>query len=69
VFSKEFNLGFGHPATDACTDCAKYKIRITDSNLTDTEKKIRRISIIYLPSSQRALFYDMLGRFAEGHMS
>ncbi|XP_041930266.1 uncharacterized protein LOC121694269 [Alosa sapidissima] len=46
VFSKEFNLGFGHPATDACADCAKYNFRITDPNLTDTEKRMESASFI-----------------------
>lgn len=65
VFSKEFNLGFGHPATDACTDCAKYKIRITDPNLTDTEKRMESASFI-LHRHRAHAFYD---RVTEGHVT
>ncbi|ROI15888.1 hypothetical protein DPX16_3789 [Anabarilius grahami] len=51
VFSKDFNLGFGHPATDACSDCANNKIRITDPNLTETEKRMESASF-----TERACF-------------
>ncbi|KAG5285826.1 hypothetical protein AALO_G00007910 [Alosa alosa] len=68
LFSKEFNLGFGHPATDACADCAKYKIRITDPNLTDTEKRMESASFI-LHRRRVCVFYEMLGRVVEGHLT
>ncbi|KAK0154977.1 hypothetical protein N1851_002695 [Merluccius polli] len=68
VFSKDFNLGFGHPATDACTDCAKYKIRITDPNLTEAEKRME--SAVFILHRRRArVFYDLLGRVAEEHVT
>ncbi len=68
VFSKDFNLGFGHSATDACSDCAKYKIRITDPNLTETEKRMESASFI-LHRRRAHMFYDLLGRVAEGHVT
>ncbi len=46
VFSKDFNLGFDHPATDACSDCAKYKIRITDPNLTEDGNCIIHLALL-----------------------
>lgn len=38
--AQDFNIGFSHPATDACSDCTMYKIRIKDSNLTKWERSI-----------------------------
>ncbi|ROL49880.1 hypothetical protein DPX16_1247 [Anabarilius grahami] len=67
VFSKDFNLGFGHPATDACSDCAKYKIRIRDPNLTETEKRMESASFI-LHRRRVRMLYDLLGSVAEGHV-
>ena len=68
VFSKDFDLGFGHPATDACSDCAKYKLKITDPNLTQTEKKMETASFI-LHRRRARVFYDLLGRVAEDHVT
>ena len=58
VFSKDFNLGFGHPATDACSDCSKFKIRMKDPNLTEIENRRRA-----------RVFYDLLDRVAEDHVT
>ena len=60
VFSKDFNLGFGYPATDACSDCAKFKIRMTDPNLTETEKRMESASFI-LHRRRARVVYDPLG--------
>ncbi|KAF4103581.1 hypothetical protein G5714_016464 [Onychostoma macrolepis] len=68
VFSKDFNLGFGHPATDACSDCANCKIRITDPSLTETEKRMESASFI-LHRRRVCMFYDLFGRVAEGHVT
>ena len=38
VFTNKFNLGFGHPATEACSVCVRHKIRIKDPNMTEDEK-------------------------------
>ncbi len=55
-------------ATDACSDCAKYKIRITDPNLTETEKRMESASFL-LHRRRARMFYDLLGRVAEGHVT
>ncbi|KAK5867599.1 hypothetical protein PBY51_012071 [Eleginops maclovinus] len=47
VFANNFNLGFGHPATDVCSDCAKYKFRIKDPNMTEAERQIESASFIF----------------------
>ncbi len=44
-------------ATDACSDCAKYKIRITDTNLTETEKRMESASFL-LHRRRARMFYD-----------
>lgn len=67
VFSKDLNLGIGHPATDACSDCAKFMIRITDPNLTGTEKRTESASFI-LHHRRACMFYDLLGR-VEDHVT
>ncbi|XP_056098814.1 uncharacterized protein LOC130077555 [Rhinichthys klamathensis goyatoka] len=68
VFAKNFNLGFGHPATDACSDCAKYKFRITDPNMTEAERQIESASFI-LHRRRARVFYDLLGRVAKDSVS
>lgn len=68
VFSSEFNLGIGHPATDACSDCAKYKIRITDPNMTEADKQVESASFI-LHCRRARIFYDLLGRVANDYVT
>ena len=36
VFVHQFNLGFGHPATDAC---ATYKLKMKALHMTDDDRK------------------------------
>lgn len=61
MFAKDFSLGFSHSATDAWSDYAKYKIRITDLDLTEREKQIESASFI-LHRCRAHLFYEFLGR-------
>ncbi|XP_034047172.1 uncharacterized protein LOC117528648 [Thalassophryne amazonica] len=68
VFASDFKLGFGHPATDTCSDCAKYKIRISDPNLTEREKQIESASFI-LHHRRARMFYDLLNRVANDYVT
>ncbi|KAL2098322.1 hypothetical protein ACEWY4_007529 [Coilia grayii] len=61
VFRHSFNLVFGHPATDACSSCAKFQFRVKDPSLGEDEK--RRETAMYILHRRRArVFYDMLGK-------
>ena len=64
VFVHQFNLGFGHPATDACATCAKYKLKVKDPHMTYDERKIEAAMFI-LHRRRARVFYDMLGKFEE----
>ena len=64
VFRTKFNLGFGHPLTDACADCMNYRISTKDPNLTEEEKRTKAASFILHRRRARA-FYDLLGNIEE----
>ncbi|ROJ25266.1 hypothetical protein DPX16_20079 [Anabarilius grahami] len=56
-----FNLEFGHPATDACSSCARFQLRVKDPSLTEEEKHSESAS--YILHRRRAwAFYDLLGK-------
>ena len=38
VFRQHFNLRFGDPATDACSSCARFQLRVKDPSLSEEEK-------------------------------
>ena len=46
VFSYKFNLGFGHPATDASAVYAKYRLRMNDPNMMAAEKRVEAATLI-----------------------
>ena len=62
VFVHQFNLGFGHPATDACATCSNYKLKMKDPHMTDEERKTEAVMFI-LHRRRVRVFYDMLGIF------
>ena len=64
VFVHQFNLGFGHPATDVCATCAKYKLKMKDPHITDDERKTEAAMFI-LHRRRGRVFYNMLGKFKE----
>ncbi|KAK3764439.1 hypothetical protein RRG08_040035 [Elysia crispata] len=39
MFETDFNLGFGHPATDVCSTCIAYKAKIRSPELDDEQKR------------------------------
>ncbi|XP_038044993.1 uncharacterized protein LOC119719589 [Patiria miniata] len=61
IFTKQFNLGFGHPATDACATCVKHRLTMKDPHLTEAEKRSKTAMFI-LHRRRACVFYDMLGR-------
>lgn len=61
VFRQGFNLGFGHPAIDACAMCTKFRLRVQDPGLTEEEKRIETASFILHRRCAWA-FYDFLGK-------
>ena len=61
VFTKKFNLGFGHPATDACATCTEYKLSLKDPHMTEEEKRTKTAMFILHRRTAR-VFYDLLGR-------
>ncbi|KAI9532016.1 hypothetical protein NQZ68_035877, partial [Dissostichus eleginoides] len=56
-----FNLGFGHPATDACSSCARFQPRVKDPSLNEEEKRSESASYI-LHRRRARVFYDLLGQ-------
>ncbi len=61
VFRQHFNLGFGHPATDACSSCTRFQLRVKDLSLTEEEKRSESASYI-LHRRRARVFYDLLGK-------
>ncbi len=61
VFRQHFNLGFGHPATDACSSCTRFQLRVKDPSLTEEEKCSESASYI-LHRRRARVFYDLLGK-------
>jgi len=61
VFRHRFNLGFGHPATDACATCAKFCLKVRDPSLTEEEKRFESACFIY-HRRRACVFYDLLGK-------
>ncbi len=61
VFRQHFNLGFGHPATDACSSCTRFQLRVKDPSLTEEEKRSESASYI-LHRRRARVFYDLLGK-------
>ncbi len=55
------NLGFGHPATDACSSCTRFQLRVKDPSLTEEEKRSESASYI-LHRRRARVFYDLLGK-------
>ena len=60
VFRNSFNLGFGHPVTDACADCVKYRLEIANGDQSEDDKKIKTAQFI-LHRRRARMFYDLLG--------
>lgn len=57
VFVYDFNLGFGHPAVDACSACMKFRMQLKDPSLSDEEKQ--NTSAMFILHRRRARrFYD-----------
>jgi hypothetical protein len=46
VFHTRFNLGFGHPVTDACAECMNYKLSCADLEATDEVKRTKAAMFI-----------------------
>lgn len=61
VFKYDFNLGFGHPATDICSTCVSLKSKIR--NLDQTQWDKAQHAAEYLMHRRRArAFYDLLNQ-------
>ena len=59
VFVYDFNLGFGHPAKDVCSECVKFKLQLKDPELSDEEK--RTVTAMYILHRRRGRkFYDLM---------
>lgn len=61
VFRYSFNLAFGHPATDACSTCAKFHLTVKNPSLPEEEKRTASASFI-LHRRRARVFYDLLGQ-------
>ncbi|RUS70483.1 hypothetical protein EGW08_021756 [Elysia chlorotica] len=59
VFKYDFNLGFGHPATDVCSTCVSLKNRFRNLNVPQAEKAIAAAEFFVHRRRARA-FYDLL---------
>ncbi|XP_061746904.1 uncharacterized protein LOC133545391 isoform X2 [Nerophis ophidion] len=59
VFCYDFNLWFGHPAKDVCSECVKLKLRLKDPELTETEKREELIEFLLHRRRARS-FYDIM---------
>ncbi|KAL1276037.1 hypothetical protein QQF64_035660 [Cirrhinus molitorella] len=61
IFRYSFNLAFGHPATDACSTCAKFHLTVKNPSLPEEEKRTASASFI-LHRRRARVFYDLLGQ-------
>ncbi|CAM1328338.1 Uncharacterised protein g9739 [Pycnogonum litorale] len=59
VFVYDFNLAFGHPSTDVCSMCVKYKMAVRSLELTDDEKK-EKLLLYNLHRRKARQFYNLL---------
>lgn len=52
-----FNLGFGHPVTDACRTCAKYRLQMKDASMTEAERQVKAATFILHRRRARVFYY------------
>ncbi|GFR61924.1 hypothetical protein ElyMa_001857700 [Elysia marginata] len=64
VFWEDFNLGFGHPNTDKCSTCERYKTNIRNADLPADEKT--NLTVEFVIHRQKARkFYNELNVVAD----
>ena len=59
VFQYDFNLGFGHPATDICSTCVHHRFRMKDPDSTDEEKR-QEVMHLMLHRRRSRMFYVLM---------
>ena len=59
IFIYDFNLGFGHPAKDICSECVKFKSQIKNPGLSDQDKKVGSARFV-LHRRRARKFYDLM---------
>lgn len=57
IFSTQFNLGFGHPVTDACSTCIQLSLKIKSE--TDVEKKSKLMAEKQIHKLRSNAFFDL----------
>lgn len=58
IFSKNFNLGFGHPVTDACSTCIQLNLKITAEKNEDEKANLQAQKQIH--KLRADAFYDLV---------
>lgn len=64
VFERDFNIGFGSPATDVCSFCLMHKERLKLT--TDQEEKAKLHAELTVHNAKAKAFYDNLRNPVEG---
>ncbi|GFO04519.1 hypothetical protein PoB_003102400 [Plakobranchus ocellatus] len=59
VFCSNFNLGFGHPATDVCSTCTQLLSRVQNTSMSEEERKVMAAEFI-LHHRRARQFYNLL---------
>lgn len=63
-FVYDFNLGFGHPATDVCSTCVKFRIETRDPGLTPDEKR-DKVLLFGLHRRRARQFYQQMNEVGD----
>ncbi|XP_041362797.1 uncharacterized protein LOC121378605 [Gigantopelta aegis] len=64
IFVYDFNLAFGHPATDVCSTCLKFRIAIRDTEQTPDEKQ-EKILLYTLHRRRARQFYNKMNEVGD----
>ena len=59
IFIYDFNLGFGHPAKDICSECVKFKSQIKNPGLSDQDKEVESARFV-LHRRRARKYYDLM---------
>lgn len=58
IFSTKFNLGFGHPVTDACSTCIQTSLKIKSEQ--DAAKKIKLMAEMQIHKLRAKAFFNLV---------
>ena len=67
VFQYDFNLGFGHPATDICSTCVRHRFRFKDPDSTEEEKR-QEVMHSMLHRRRSTMFYVLMNLIEDSQL-